>query len=61
MTRGRLLDFFDEYVAAGGKRRRRLSTHVFSRGAAPPSLRVDPIPDDFYAIPEDGMDVALDV
>ena len=50
-----LLQFYDEYVAAGGAKRRRLSTHVFAQSAAPRKLRVDTLDgqDDYFpALPD---------
>ena len=46
VTRKQLLDFFDTYVADGSPTRRRLSTHVFSKGMAPSSLVAEKLPDD---------------
>ena len=48
VTRGSLLAFFDKYIAPEAPSRRRLSTHVFAQGAAPSSLQLDELPEDYY-------------
>ena len=48
VSREVLLRFWDSYIAEGGARRRRLSTHVFAPKAAPPQLRVDTLPEEYF-------------
>lgn len=55
VTKEGLARFFDECVAAGGPRRRRLSTHVFATRGAPQPLRVDALPDEFWPPQPDGI------
>jgi len=50
-----LLAFFDCFVVSGGASRRRLSTHVFAQKGAPKSLKAEPLGDDFWAPPLDGL------
>jgi len=45
LTKLQLVDFFDARVAAGGSLRRRLSIHVFPRGAGPRKLVHDSLVD----------------
>ena len=54
VTRAGLLEFYDRAIAPGAVTVRRMSTHVFSRRAAPSTLRVDPIADEFFPPPMDG-------
>jgi insulysin len=55
VTREGLLAFFDDHIAASAPMRRRLSTHVFAKRAAPKTLRVDPLPDEYWPLLEDGL------
>jgi insulysin len=48
VTREGLIAFFDDHIAATAPARRRLSTHVFAKRAAPKALRVDPLPDEYW-------------
>jgi len=55
VTREGLIAFFDDHIAAAAPMRRRLSTHVFAKRAAPKTLRVDPLPNQYWPPLEDRL------